>query len=232
MEYVYPREGYHTAILGTTGSGKSTLAAHTVSRAPFHLRPQFIIDIKHEEIFAQCQRIVEIDIKDKLPTQPGLYITRPRPDQLEDIEAWLMRLWENGNAGLYIDESYLMPDKAWLRNVLAQGRSLGITVIAASQRPVDVPRSVFTEASYISIFRLNDEKDLQRVREFTPRKMLSAKPGADYEWPLPDFHSFWYSNKHHKSGDPFPYAILAPVPTAETIVEFIDTRLRPRHSLI
>jgi len=224
MNFNYPEEGYHTAILGTTGSGKSTLGAHLISRSPFHLRPQFVIDYKHEEIFAKLQRIREIDVNDRLPNDPGLYVVRPRPDQQEEVERWLERLWNKGNAGLYIDEGYLVPDKAWLRNVLAQGRSLGITVITTSQRPVDVSRSVFTEATYVSVFRLNDRKDVQRVAEFTPPGMMERR--------LPDFHSFWYSPKHHKADDPWPYVILSPVPGADAIVETIDSRLKPRHVMI
>ena len=121
-------------------------------------------------------------------------------------------------------EGYLMPDKIWLRNVLAHGRAKKITVITTSQRPVDVPRSVFTEATYVSVFRLNDKKDVQRVAEFTPPGMLEKR--------LPDFHSFWYSPAHHRADDPYPYVILSPVPGADAIFELIDSRLRPKHSLI
>lgn len=224
MNFNLPEEGYHTAILGTTGSGKSTLGAWIISKAPFHLRPQFIIDYKHEEIFARLQRIREIDVNESLPREPGLYVVRPRPDQIDEVERWLERLWNVGNAGLYIDEGYLVPDKAWLRNVLAQGRSLGITVITTSQRPVDVSRSVFTEATYVSVFRLNDKKDVQRVSEFTPPGMMERR--------LPDFHSFWYSPKHHKADDRWPYVILSPVPGADAIIETIDSRLKPRHIMI
>jgi len=224
MQFCFPDEGYHSAILGTTGSGKSTFGAFLISRAPFHLRPQFIVDYKHEDIFAQCTRIREIGVHESLPSQPGLFIVRPRPDQVDEVENWLERLWNRGNAGLYIDEGYLVPDKAWLRNVLAQGRALRITVITTSQRPTYVPRSVFTEAAYLTIFRLLDKKDIQRVGEFTPDGMLDRR--------LPDFHSAWYSHKHHREADPQPYAILSPVPGADAIAEFIDSRLRPRHTLV
>lgn len=231
MEYVFPREGYHHTILGTTGSGKSTLAAFELSRAPFHIKPAFIIDFKHEEIFSRCRRIKEIGLHEKLPTQPGVYIVHPLPHEAflgdgenHDVENWLKKLWNNGNAWLYIDEGYLMPDKQWLRNVYATGRSKGITLMATSQRPVDVARSFFTEATYVSVFRLNDKKDLQRVGEFTPTGMLDNR--------LPDFHSFWYSPAHHKADDPKPYVVLSPVPGADTIIETFDDRLRPRHTVI
>lgn len=222
-EFRFPDEGYHTALVGMTGSGKSTMGAHLISRSPFHLRPQFIMDFKGEKIFAEISRIEQIGIHENLPNKPGLFIVRPRPDQGEEVETWLEKLWTMGNAGLYIDESYLMPDKKWLRNVLAQGRSLGITVIAASQRPIDVPLSVFTEATYFSVFRLSYKKDRQRVDEYTQEGLT--------EKPLQDFHSIWYDRKQHKS-DSVPYVILSPVPGSDRIVELIDSRLRPRHILV
>lgn len=231
MDYVFPEEGYHHTVLGTTGSGKSTLAAFELSRSPFHIKPAFIIDFKYEEIFARVPRIREIGLHEKLPEHPGVYIVRPRPDEafmgdgeFHDVENWLKKLWVKGNSWLYIDEGYLMPDKRWLRNVYAQGRSKGITILATSQRPVDVARSFFSEAAYLSVFRLNDRKDVQRVGEFTPPGMFENR--------LPDFHSFWYSAKHHKTDDPKPYAVLSPVPGADTIIQMFDDRLRPRHTVI
>src|SRR5215469_9708495 len=96
VDFHYPEEGFHTAILGTTGSGKSTLGAWLLSRAPFHQRPQFILDYKYEDIFSRVKRIVEIGLHEQLPRQPGLYIVRPRPDQEDDVENWLSKLWHHG----------------------------------------------------------------------------------------------------------------------------------------
>src|SRR5215469_1876964 len=223
-EFLFPRDGYHTTVIGTTGSGKSTLAAHLLSRAPFHFRPYFILDYKREQIFAQCRRIVELDVNGKLPTEPGLYIVRPVPSQIEDVENWFERIWHMQNCGVYIDEGYLTPDKNWLRNLLCTWRSLGITVIAATQRPVDVPRFFFTEATYFSVFHFNDKKDKQRVNEYTVEGMADR--------PLAPFHSYWYDRAQHRATDPNPYVVLAPVPNADAIVELIDSRLRPRHQII
>lgn len=225
MEFAFPREGYHSAILGTTGSGKSTFGAWLLSLAPFHTKPAFIIDFKREDIFAKSGRIKEIGLHERLPNHSGVYILRPRPDQAAfEVETWLEKLWHHGNSWLYIDEGYLMPDRAWLRNVLAQGRSLGLTIVTTSQRPVDIPRSVFTEASYLTVFRLNDKKDWQRVSEFTPPGMAEKR--------LPDFHSFWYSPALHRADDPMPYVVMSPVPGGDEIVERIDSRLRPRHTIL
>src|SRR5215472_16920729 len=119
--FAFPREGYHTTVIGTTGSGKSTLAAYLLSRAPFHLKPHFVLDYKRETIFSQLQRIREIDINDNLPSEPGLYLLRPIPSQIDDVARFFERLWHHENAGLYIDEGYLAPELKWLNNLYVTG---------------------------------------------------------------------------------------------------------------
>lgn len=220
-KFRWPRPDEHLAILGCTGSGKTTLAAHVLSRSPFDTMPYIAVDMKGDDLLAMIDRIVEIGTHERIPKKPGLYVVRPLPSDIDGIEAWLEKVWHAGSTGLYVDEAYLLPDKRWLRNILAQGRSLRIPVIAASQRPVDVSRSIFSEASHISVFRLNDQRDKKIVREFTPPGMLDTR--------LPDFHSYWYNVKDQSSEDDQPYFVLAPVPKAEIIVERISDRLSPEY---
>lgn len=227
-EFVFPAMGEHEAILGCNGSGKTQYAFWKISEAPFHQYPWFILDYKGEEMSYAIDRARIIDLRDSIPSEPGLYVIHARPDEGPDVEKWFEKLWNHENAGLYIDEGYLAPDKAWLQNLLAQGRSKKISVTISSQRPFFVPRSVFTEASYLTVFRLNDDDDKARVRAFSPPDMTPK--GVDTR--LPDFHSWWYSVKHHRVTDPFPYLMLRPVPGANEIIEKINSRLKPRQRLI
>lgn len=219
----WPRTDEHTAILGCTGSGKTTLAAHVLSNAPFDRMPFICIDYKNDDLLAKIGRLKEIGLDETIPEKPGLYVIRPLPSEADEVEKWLWKIWERGHTGLYIDEAYLLPNKEAIKNILAQGRSLRIPVIAASQRPVDVPRSIFTEASHIAVFRLNDRRDKKTVAEFTPDGMLEKR--------LPDFHCFWYSVKDHSAGDLQPYHVLSPVPIADKIVETINDRLAPEYKV-
>lgn len=223
-DFIFPSQGEHTAILGCTGSGKTQFALWQLSQAPFNVFPYFIIDYKGDDLVNSISRARDLDFSERIPDEPGLYIIHARPDEKDQCEDWLRRLWEHENAGLYVDEGYLLPDKAWLQNLLAQGRSKRISVSITSQRPFFVPRSVFTEASYLSVFRLNDDGDKQRVSEFSPKGMLKDR--------LPDFHSLWYSVKHHKADDLWPYLLLNPVPGADQIIADIDARLKPRQRLL
>ncbi|MDE2019992.1 MAG: hypothetical protein KGJ13_06640 [Patescibacteria group bacterium] len=220
-----PRTDEHAAILGCTGSGKTTLAAWVLSNAPFDRMPYVCIDYKNDDLLASIPRLKEIEIGDSIPERPGLYVIRPLPSEIDDMEKWLWRVWEKGGTGLYIDEAYLLPNKEAIKNILAQGRSLRIPVIASSQRPVDVPRSIFTEASHIAVFRLNDDRDKDIVRAFTPKNMLYADRKTERR--LPDYHSFWYSVKDHKAGDLQPWHVLGPAPKPAKIVEAINERLAP-----
>jgi DNA helicase HerA-like ATPase len=222
-DFRLPYTSEHTAILGCTGSGKTTLASWVLSKSAFDKMPFIAIDYKNDELLAQITRIRELDLADPIPEKPGLYVIRPLPSDIDEMEKWLWKVWERGSTGLYIDEAYLLPNKEAIKNILAQGRSLRIPVIAASQRPVDVPRSIFTEASHIAVFRLNDRRDKKTVGEFTPDGMLEKR--------LPDFHAFWYSVKDHSAGDPTPYHVLSPVPPAEKIVEAINARLAPEYKV-
>lgn len=216
-----PRTDEHVAVLGGTGTGKTTLAAWILSEAPFHKMPFIAVDYKDDELLASIPRLKEIGLHENIPTAPGLYVIRPLPSEIDEAEKWLWKVWTACNTGLYIDEAYLLPNKEAIKNILAQGRSRRIPVIAASQRPVDVPRSLFTEASHIAVFRLNDRRDKKTVAEFTPDGMLDNR--------LADYHSFWYSVKDHKADDPQPYHVLSPVPKAEKIVEQINERLAPEY---
>lgn len=218
-----PRTDEHVAILGCTGSGKTTLASWVLSKSPFDRMPYIAIDYKNDDLLAQIGRLKQLDLSEPIPEKPGLYVVRPLPSDIDEMEKWLWKVWEKGHTGLYIDEAYLLPNKEAIKNILAQGRSLRIPVIAASQRPVDVPRSIFTEASHIAVFRLNDKRDKKTVGEFTPDGMLDRR--------LPDYHSFWYSVKDHSADDLVPYHVLSPVPQAEKIVEKINERLAPDYKI-
>ena len=214
-----PRTDEHLAVLGRTGSGKTTLAAWVLSLAPFERMPYIAIDYKGDDLLGSIDRLREIGTHESIPRKPGLYVLRPLPSDVDAVETWLWKVWGRGHTGLYVDEAYLLPNKAAIQNILSQGRSLRIPCIMASQRPVDVPRSIFTEASHIAVFHLNDRRDQKTVAEFTPPGMIGSR--------LPDFHCCWYSVKDQSADDERPWHVLRPVPKAEEIVSRINDRLAP-----
>ncbi len=172
--------------------------------------PWIIVDFKHDSSLAQIPA-VEMDITGPLPTEPGIYIVHPMPDQKDEMEDFFFRVWEQENIGLFIDESYMIGQhNKGYRTVLTQGRSKHIPVIMLSQRPVAVDTFTFSEADFIQVFDLNMKKDRDTIEDFVP---------VDMDEVLPDYHSHYYDvakKQVHKA---------APVPPLPDILKHINARI-------
>lgn len=233
-DFRLPDDDEHVAVVGRNGTGKSQCGAWILSERDLSTSRTFIVDYKGEDLFARLRNLRQISLKEKLPVEPGLYILHAVPFEAEQekMRQWLYRLWESGNAGLFVDEGYMIPGEknGPFQAILTQGRSLRLPVIALSQRPVGVNRFVFSEASHTIVFDLNDERDKDVIREFTPTGFMDWVPhGIGVKDPyndeilLPKFHAKWYNKKDNSR------FVLRPVPSADEIVAAIDAQLRPKH---
>lgn len=216
-DFRLPNNKQRIAVIGRTGSGKTQFGAWLLSTAPFDKQPYFIIDYKYDDLLNGSDRIPEIGIRDKLPKVPGLYIVHPHPSDEEGIENFMLRLWEQERAGIYVDEGYMLPKgSSSFQALLTQGRSKRIPAIVLSQRPTWISRFVFSEADYYAIFQLNDKRDRDTIQSFTPKERLNVSDR------LPDYHSYWYDVGRDNVFQ------LKPVPQAAEILERIESRLGPK----
>src|SRR5579862_8316594 len=138
MTFRIPGGDARTTVIGATGSGKTTCAAWLLSKQRLDLRPWVILDFKREPLFdaVGIPPIIETSLSAKPPKKPGLYVICPRPGEEDALEAWLWRVWEAENVGLFVDEASLIPERDAFRAILQQGRSKRLPVIACTQRPV------------------------------------------------------------------------------------------------
>ncbi len=217
IEFILPGFNDRVVVNGRTGSGKTQASTWLLANMDFDI-PWVIVDFKREGLFASSRYIRPIDLDTSIPTDGGLYIIRPFPFQQEDVEKWLWKVWKQKNIGLYVDEAYLLPDKEAFRTILTTGRSRRIPVISVSQRPVYLPRFVFSEANFYMIFHLNDMRDHKTVRQFVPNNEF-----WELDKRLPKYVSRWYDVERDLS-----FKIL-PAPDARQIIETIDAKLRPLH---
>lgn len=215
MTFRFPGGDARTCCIGATGTGKTTCGAWLLAHQRFDKRPWVIVDFKREQLFDQIgiPPIRQITLA-QVPRRPGLYLVSPRPDQEDELEAWLWRVWERENVGLFVDEATLMPDRDAFRAILQQGRSKRIPLIACTQRPVDVKRGLFSEASFFCIYRLQDRRDYRVIEGFVP---------ADLSMPLPDYHWRWYDVARNQ------LLHMAPVPHPSAIAQ--EARERIPHQL-
>lgn len=206
-----PNNTHRTAIVGRTGSGKTQFGVNYLAeqlRRSWAGMPVTIFDFKRDGLIAQLPA-KEIDIYKKPPTEPGLYIVRPHPeDDAEAVIVYLNRVWENEYHGLYFDEGYMIGNRnPAFRRLLTQGRSKNVPMIYLSQRPVYMDRFAFSEADYYAAFRLVHSDDVLIMR-----KMVPAYGKTD----LGEYCCYWYSVGQDMG------VTLTPVPPAHEIVAKFD----------
>lgn len=193
-------------MIGQTGSGKTTCGLWLLSKQRFDRRPWFCFDLKREPIFDQVGMppIEEWSINSRPPKGKGLYLASPLPNQKEAIETFLWRCFDRGNIGIYVDEASLMPDGDAFTAILQQGRSKRIPTICCTQRPVNVIRPVFSEASYFCVYRLADKRDYRTVEGFVPARL---------DEPLRPFNWRWYDVARNR------LLTMGPVPPPAAVAE-------------
>jgi hypothetical protein len=217
-----PNDTQHLLELGRTGSGKTVAGLWHLSQRSFDTKPWVIFDTKGDENIEKIGRIdgvKHIRLSDNL-SKNGLHIVRPRPNQQEEIDAFLWRVHQRNNVGLYFDEGYMVGKSDALDALLTQGRSKRIPIIILSQRPAWLSRFCFSEASFYQVFQLIDRRDRVTVQQFIP------KDRADMDIPLPAYNSLWYDVKQDRALQ------FSPVPPSDAILLTIRQRLQPRRIAI
>lgn len=168
-----------------TGTGKTVFGAWLLSKQRFDERPWVCLDFKREILWDKVgdppMRPIGLGT---IPKKKGLYRLDVTPRDNEALEEWLWRVWDKENIGIFCDEVSLIPQKEAFKACLRQGRSKRIPIIACTQRPVDCDREVFSEANYVSVFRVKDARDYKIIQQFTGN--------AAVEKPLPKHWSYWY----------------------------------------
>ena len=213
MTLTAPGPSHRTVIIGRTGSGKTQAGLFHLSGQDYDKKPWIMFDWKGDKLISRIKP-VPIDIRDKPPRKPGLYVVKPLPGENGLVTEFLFNVWRQERTGLYIDEGFMMGrfNDAY-RAILTQGRSKHIPVITLTQRPAWLDQFVFTEANFFQVFHLNALKDRLRVAEFVPN--------FDVRMQFDRYHSVWYDVDDHQMAD------LLPVPEASRIVDAFKARMVP-----
>lgn len=207
----FPNDAQGLAIVGATGSGKTQTMAWHLSGRSYTEMPWCVFEFKGDELLNSIEGAQHLNTSSEVPTKPGLYIIHAQPED-PNMEDQMLKIWENGNTGVCVDEGYMVPrNSKGFRYILTQGRSLHIPWIVCSQRPVWMDRFVFSEAQFFQVFRLQHNKDLKNVNEFIP---------YDLDRRLPEYYSYYYDVGKNQLD------VLSRAPDADAILDTFDTRLR------
>ena len=184
-------------LVGQTGSGKTYLAKRLVAPLPRLL----VMDAKDELRDWNTLDLTMRNLKALERDEPFRLRFVPAPGEQWRYEELFERAYYAGNLTIYIDElTDVVPHGAragpYLAALYQRGRSLGVGVYAATQRPVWVPLFTLSEAQWLFIFRLRLVDDRKRLAQIVGDRALAA---------IPDEHGFyaahqsWSEPRYYKS---------------------------------
>lgn len=186
-EYFKPSPGEHVAIIGPTGQGKTVLQNNILPLYPFvavfatkpvdRSMDDLIRDggyvrlakwnplgfnpnpIEHPRrvIWPDASHIDSIDLQKKVFNEAFAKIFREGGRPARNPVGW----------AIAIDELWYIVNMLGLgkevKVILLQGRSIGISLIAATQRPAWVPLEIYDQSTHLFFFRDNDSTNLDRI---------------------------------------------------------------------
>lgn len=168
------RQGEHIGMIGPTGSGKTTLALSLLSKRKyitiFGTKPK---DSTLDEL--KKHNFKRVKTWDSLPADryprrilwPDATSLYAAVNQRNQFRKGFEQIYLQGGWCLYIDELWFMCKVLGLefevKTYLLQARSLGISLVAASQRPRFIPLEVYDQSTHLFFWRDNDESNLSRI---------------------------------------------------------------------
>lgn len=190
-------QGEHVAIVGPTGSGKTLVGLELCklvgSRRGREGRPSAVTVLQYKPRDDTLRLILPEEQWPIIKNWPPGYgeehcVVWPRPTKASEAATrqravflpLLDEMYMEGGQTVYIPEAahFERPyNKGGRNSGLGMGatmqefwsaaRSLKLTVIADTQRPREVTRLMWSEPSWLIIFRLNDDEDVKRVAELS-----------------------------------------------------------------
>lgn len=202
-----PSRGNRVFLSGMTGSGKSVLAHYLLDARPSDFA--LIFDAKDEIKWRGYQRFTKLE--KLIAANPRRAIYAPNIFELDDKEHWnwffkfgFVRQVKNKKKGLsantiiYVDEAYAVTDGEELpfyyKAALTRGRSIGLEVWSATQRPKNIPQFLMSEAqnSYLFFHQMPQDKEKLRKTYTVSEDLLESLSM--------DNHEFVYANLNRITG--------------------------------
>lgn len=179
-DFFHWKMGEHVALIGPTGQGKTTLLKAVLPVHPY------------VTVFATKPRDESMDAliasgytkMSKWRSLPAKEFPRrvlwPDARQLDSVDKQkevfrdaFGKIYREGNWTVAIDELWYIINTLGLgheiKTYLLQARSLGISLVAATQRPAWVPLEIYDQSTWLFFWRDNDETNLKRLSGINAR---------------------------------------------------------------
>lgn len=179
-------QGEHLTSVGRTQSGKTTLLRQLLPRRDYVV---MFATKRKDPIYRKLEDdgFVVVETFDASPDGPRKVIFRPplrgpaAEDLAEQREAFreaLTDIYNEGGWCVWSNEVRYLSDNLKLRAELEvlwlQGATLGITMVAETQRPVSIPVLAF-DAHHLFFFKTADKRDILTMTEYSGVNQDSAR---------------------------------------------------------
>lgn len=168
------RQGEHVGLIGPTGSGKSTLALNMLDRRKYVVA---FATKRKDKTLAALRKDGFVKLKEWQRLNPNQFPKRllwPPAEHLyaigeqrKEFRHAFEEIYKDGGWCVYIDELWVfihhMKLEFEVRTYLQQSRSLGISLVAGTQRPKFVPLEIFDQSTHLFFWLDNDENNLKRI---------------------------------------------------------------------
>lgn len=173
--------GEHVALVGPTGQGKTTVLLNLLPLRTyvtvFATKPR---DDSMDRLIANGYQRLEawVSISPEDMPRRVLWPDATRLDTMVDTQKRVFadafgKIYREGAWCVAIDEMWYFANQLKLDGAiklyLTQGRSLGISLVTATQRPVSVPVEVYDQSTHLFFWRDNDRRNLDRLSEINSR---------------------------------------------------------------
>lgn len=168
-------QGEHVGLIGPTGSGKTTLAEAILPMRKYCVifatkpRDKSLNRYANKWGFHKIKEWKALSVA-KFPRR----ILWPDATRLDSVNTQrkvfgnaLVQIYRQGGWCIYMDELWYMiyhlKFEFAVKTFLQQARSLGITLVVATQRPAFIPLEVYDQSTHLFFWRDNDERNLKRI---------------------------------------------------------------------
>ena len=172
-------QGEHVALIGRTGGGKTSLALRLLEKRRFvtvlatkpHDTTMDSLIAGGYKRFEEWPRTSAVKAPKRVIWPDGKALDSNVSQGLTFHDTFAS-IYRQGNWTLYVDELYTMsmpfkrggyqcaPD---VMQFLTQARSLGVSLVCATQRPVHVPVELYSQSTHLFFWGESDERNLKRL---------------------------------------------------------------------
>lgn len=192
----HPEPGEHALTVGSTGSGKTHLQNGLLHKWPFvaafatknnDVTMDQLISHQRYERFARWWPLSAKDHPRRVIWPPAGNLKTMTDIQKKVFSHAMESIWGEGGRpkakpvgwAVAMDEAWWFANQLGLINYmriwLQQGRSNGISLLAASQRPAWIPTELYSQTTYLFFFQETEKKNLDRIGEINHKDSAGVK---------------------------------------------------------